>query len=60
MKWEGFVTNLNDAEYKHQLIERMKDRVRFVESRETEKGGYDKLPEDAIVALKKVVSELEK
>lgn len=60
MEWEGFVPDFNDSEYKHQLVERMKDRVRFVESRETEKGGYDKLPEDALLALKKVVSELEK
>lgn len=59
MEWEGFVPNLDDADYKHQLIERMKDRVRFVESREEEKGGFDKLPEDALNALKKVVSELE-
>jgi len=36
----------------------MLDRVKFVESRESMKGGYDKLPEDALLALKKVVSEL--
>lgn len=59
MEWEGFVPDLNDAEYKKQLVERMKDRVRFVESRETEKGGFDKLPADALDALKKVVSEIE-
>ena len=59
MEWEGFVPDLNDAEYKHQLKERMKDRVRFVESRETEKGGFDKLPDDALAALNKVVSEIE-
>lgn len=59
MEWEGFVPNLDDAEYKHQLVERMKDRVKFVESREEEKGGFDKLPADALEALKKVVSEIE-
>lgn len=59
MEWEGFVPNMEDAEYRHQLVERMKDRVKFVESRETEKGGFDKLPADALEALKKVVSELE-
>ncbi len=59
MEWDGFVPNLEDAEYKHQLIERMKDRVKFVESREEFKGGFDKLPADALEALNKVVSELE-
>jgi len=57
-EWEGFVPNLNDKEYKDQLIARMKDRIAFVESRETEKGGFDKLPTEALDALKKVVSEL--
>jgi phosphoenolpyruvate carboxykinase (ATP) len=56
--WEGFVPDLNDAEYKAQLTARMNDRIAFVESRETFKSGYDKLPEDALAALKKVVSEL--
>jgi phosphoenolpyruvate carboxykinase (ATP) len=37
----------------------MNDRVKFVESRNEFKGGYDKLPEDALEAIKKVVSELE-
>ncbi len=37
----------------------MKDRVRFVESCETEKGGFDRLPEDALAALNKVVSEIQ-
>ncbi|MBP1755245.1 MAG: phosphoenolpyruvate carboxykinase [Firmicutes bacterium] len=56
--WEGFVPNLDDAEYKAQLKARMIDRIEFVESRETDKGGFDKLPADALEALKKVVSEL--
>jgi phosphoenolpyruvate carboxykinase (ATP) len=59
-EWEGFVPNLNDPEYKAQLTARMKDRIEFVASRDTEKGGFDKLPAEALEALKKVVSELEK
>ena len=58
-EWEGFVPNLQDKDYKTQLVARMKDRIAFVESRETDKGGFDKLPADALEALKKVVSELE-
>jgi phosphoenolpyruvate carboxykinase (ATP) len=56
--WEGFVPNLNDPEYKAQLKARMNDRIKFVESKDTVKGGYDKLPADALAALKKVVAEL--
>jgi phosphoenolpyruvate carboxykinase (ATP) len=58
-EWEGFVPNLNDPEYKAQLTARMKDRIAFIESKETAKSGYDKLPADALEALKKVVSELQ-
>lgn len=57
-EWEGFVPNLSDEEYKTQLKARMNDRVKFVESKETAKGGFDKLPEDALNALKKVVAAL--
>ncbi len=57
-EWEGFVPNLEDNEYKTQLKTRMMERVEFVKSRDTEKGGFDKLPEDALKALEKIVSEL--
>ncbi len=57
-EWEGFVPNLEDKEYKTQLKTRMMERIEFVKSRDTEKGGFDKLPEDALAALKQVVSEL--
>ena len=58
MEWTGFVPDLNDAEYKSQLKARMQDRVNEVEAFAVEKGGYDKLPEEAVDALKKLVSEL--
>lgn len=56
---EGFVPDLKDKEYVEQLIARMKDRVAFVESRKTMKGGFDALPSDALEALEKVVKEAE-
>lgn len=59
MEIDGFIPNLEDKEYAHQLQERMKDRIRYIESCETAKGGFDKLPEEALEALKKVVAELE-
>ena len=58
MDWEGFVPDLNDAEYKAQLKARMQDRVNAVEKFGTDKGGYDKLPEEAVEALKKLVAAL--
>lgn len=57
MEWEGFVPNLKDKEYVAQLKARMQDRVNFVKSREGDKGGYDKLPNDALEAIEKVVNE---
>ncbi len=58
MEVEGFVPDMKDSEYVTQLKARMEDRVQFVATRDTEKGGFDKLPVDALEALKKVVSEL--
>lgn len=58
MDWDGFVPDMSDSDYLAQLKARMTDRVNFVKSMETAKDGYDKLPEDALAALEKVVSEL--
>ena len=58
-EWPGFVPDLNDPAYVEQLIARMKDRVAFVTSRNTVKGGFDALPEDALEAIEKVVREAE-
>jgi len=58
MEWEGFVPDLKDTEYKAQLKARLEDRVKFVESRDEAKGGFDKLPEEALDALKKLIIEL--
>ncbi|MCR5491169.1 MAG: phosphoenolpyruvate carboxykinase (ATP) [Bacilli bacterium] len=60
MPVEGFVPDLKDPEYVKQLIARMEDRVKFVASRKTEKGGFDELPEDALEAIEKVVEEAKK
>ncbi|MDK2807302.1 MAG: phosphoenolpyruvate carboxykinase [Clostridiales bacterium] len=58
MEWEGFVPDMNDAAYVDQLKSRMMDRVNFVKSMEEKKDGYDKLPDDALAAIQKVVDEL--
>lgn len=57
MEIEGYVPDFSDKSYVEQLQKRMQDRVNFVESRNTAKAGFDKLPEDALAALQKVVVE---
>ncbi|BDF32966.1 phosphoenolpyruvate carboxykinase [Lachnospiraceae bacterium] len=58
MEWEGFVPNLDDADYKAQLKNAMMNRVNAVEKFATAKDGYDKLPDEALAALNKLVEEL--
>ena len=59
MDWEGFEVNMDDADYKAALKDAMQNRVDAVEGFATKKEGYDKLPDEALEAVKKVVSELE-
>lgn len=58
MDWEGFIPDLNDADYKSQLKNAMVNRVDAVNGFATKKGGYDKLPDEAVAALQKLVDEL--
>ncbi|MCI8780003.1 MAG: phosphoenolpyruvate carboxykinase (ATP) [Lachnospiraceae bacterium] len=58
MDWEGFVPDLNDAEYKNALKNAMQNRVDAVEGFATKKDGYDKLPDEALAAIKKLVDAL--
>ena len=60
--WSGktadFKPDLNNAEYKAALKAAMQSRVEAVEGFNTNNGGYDKLPEEALDALKKLVDAL--
>ncbi len=58
MELGEFNINLSDQSYKEQFIARMKDRISFIESREIEKGGLDKLPPDALESLNKLINEV--
>ena len=58
MDWEGFDVNLDDADYKAQLKAAMQTRVKAVEDFAANKGGYDKLPDEALAALQKLVNVL--
>ena len=57
LDWEGFVPDMKDETYLKQLRARMKDRVEFIKKLETVKGGYDKLPKEALEAIEKVFNE---
>jgi phosphoenolpyruvate carboxykinase (ATP) len=51
MEIDGFMPNFSDASYAEQFAARMQDRVQFVQSRDTFKAGFDKLPADALEAI---------
>lgn len=56
----GYEPNFEDKNYRDQFIARMKDRVEFMESRKDFKDGYDKLPDEALKAMKKILDEAKK
>ncbi len=60
--WMGktgdFTPDLNDTDYRAQLKAAMQTRVKAVEDFANKKEGYDKLPDEALEALKKLVNAL--
>jgi phosphoenolpyruvate carboxykinase (ATP) len=58
LEWPGFEVDFNDPVYVKTLKARMKDRVNFVKDKNRSKGGFDKLPSDALAALEKIMDEL--
>lgn len=58
IKVEGFDASFDNKEYAEQFSKRMQDRIAFVKSRETEKGGKDALPQDALDALEAVMRQI--
>ena len=59
MDWEGFDVNVDDPEYRAALKSAMQNRVDAIEGFATKKEGYDKLHDEALEAVKKVVAELD-
>ena len=57
-KTGDFTPDFTDASYVEALKNAMKNRVDAIEGFSTKKGGYDKLPTEALDAVKKVVDEL--
>jgi phosphoenolpyruvate carboxykinase (ATP) len=58
MEIEGFETSLDNPYYRKAFIKRFNERLEFIASRESEKGGRDKLPPDAMASLQRVIDEL--
>ncbi|MGN0299538.1 MAG: phosphoenolpyruvate carboxykinase (ATP) [Lachnospiraceae bacterium] len=59
MNWPGFEPDLTDASYVAALKGSMVTRVDAVKGFAEKKGGYDKLPDEALAALEKLVAEIE-
>ena len=57
IEWEGFVPDLSDKDYVSQLQARMQDRLNYVKNLDTAEGGYNKLPQDALDAIQRVVDQ---
>ncbi|MBQ5417679.1 MAG: phosphoenolpyruvate carboxykinase (ATP) [Oscillospiraceae bacterium] len=57
-KWGDFNADLSDKDYAAALKGAMEHRLKVVEGYAVNDGGYDKLPDDALEAIKKVVDEI--
>lgn len=55
---DGFSPDFDDKSYKKHFVERMEDRIKFVREKETERGGFDKLPSEAMEKLQEIIVEL--
>lgn len=56
-EWDGFVPDLGDKNYVSQLRARMQDRLNYVKNLDTAEGGYNRLPQDALDAIQRVVDQ---
>ncbi len=56
--FKNFKADLGDADYKAQLKSAMETRVNAVKDFAAKKEGYDKLPDEALAALEKLVNAL--
>ena len=58
MNLEGYLPPMHDETYLHQLKERLKDRLDFIQSRDEAKGGFDKLPDSSKMVFMELITEL--
>lgn len=55
MDIDEYVPNMTDKEYINNFVNSMKRRLDFIKSRETERGGIDKLPSECSEAIEEVI-----
>lgn len=58
LKVEGFEADLAEDDYRRLVRERFMDRLNFVRTRQSERGGYDRLPVEAELSIEKLVEQL--
>jgi phosphoenolpyruvate carboxykinase (ATP) len=58
MEIGGFETSLDNKYYRESFIKRFTERVKFISSLDSARGGRDKLPVDALASLQHVIDEL--
>lgn len=56
---DDFTPMMNETAYYQQVRERLNDRLVFIQSRETFKGGFDKLPPSAANSMQALLSKLQ-
>ena len=55
---ENLIPDMDDKEYRSFFLERMRDRLHFIESRDEATKGFDKLPDEAAESIRKVIDKL--
>lgn len=58
MELDGFTPDTSDEDYMKLLRDRLVDRFNFIKSRETERGGFDRLPSEAAEVFAKLIERL--
>ena len=55
---DGFIPDMKDSDYVSQLSKRLHDRIKFLNKKSVEGGGFDRLPDEAVDSLIDVINEL--
>jgi phosphoenolpyruvate carboxykinase (ATP) len=57
---EGFIPDFSDEDYRKRFVKSFKNRIEYMHDLDYLKGGFDKLPEEALDSLNRVLFEIEK
>ena len=56
---EGFIPDFNDSNYRERFLKSFRNRIEYIQNLNYLKGGFDKLPEEALSSLNKVILEIQ-